>query len=136
MQSGRERRPRPRFGEPAAVLHGAAPPGSVDRARPDQPCAVRGARTRRPRVHRRRGGAAGPGPVTHPARFAAGVVACLLWAMPAHAARAVSFRAADGTNLSASLYEPDRRPAPAVVLIHMLARSRGDWADTAERLRD
>jgi dienelactone hydrolase len=74
--------------------------------------------------------------VTHPAQFAAGVVACLLWAMPAHAARAVSFRAADGTNLSASLYEPDRRPAPAVVLIHMLTRSRGDWADTAERLRD
>ena len=27
-------------------------------------------------------------------------------------------------------------PLPAVVLIHMLTRSRGDWDDTAQRLRD
>ena len=48
----------------------------------------------------------------------------------------MSFRAADGTHLSASLYEPDRRPAPAIVLIHMLTRSRSDWEETAQRLRD
>jgi dienelactone hydrolase len=68
--------------------------------------------------------------------LAGGVMACLLWPVSAEAARTVSFRAADGTHLSASLYEPDRRPAPAVVLIHMLTRSRRDWDDTAQRLRD
>jgi dienelactone hydrolase len=67
---------------------------------------------------------------------AAALVAILLWPASAHAARTVSFRAADGTSLSASLYEPDRRPAPGIVLIHMLTRSRGDWDETAQRLRD
>jgi dienelactone hydrolase len=61
---------------------------------------------------------------------------CLVLAAPAHAERTVSFRAADGTHLSASLHEPDRRPAPGIVLIHMLTRSRSDWNDAAERLRD
>jgi dienelactone hydrolase len=74
--------------------------------------------------------------VTRTAWLAGGLAACLLWPVPAHAARTVSFRAADGTHLSASLYEPDRPPAPGIVLIHMLTRSRGDWDETAQRLRD
>jgi alpha-beta hydrolase superfamily lysophospholipase len=51
------------------------------------------------------------------------------------AARLVSLRAPDGTVVSGALFEPDHRPAPAVVLVHMLTRSRADWNDTAERLR-
>jgi alpha-beta hydrolase superfamily lysophospholipase len=74
--------------------------------------------------------------LTRIAWLTAGFLGSLVWAVPAEAARTVSFRAADGTHLSASLYEPDRRPAPAVVLIHMLTRTRGDWDDTARRLRD
>jgi dienelactone hydrolase len=74
--------------------------------------------------------------VTRTAWLAGGLAACLLWPVPAHAARTVSFRAADGTHLSASLYEPDRPSAPGIVLIHMLTRSRGDWDETAQRLRD
>ena len=63
--------------------------------------------------------------------------AALLVAAPGAeaAARLVSVRAADGTLLSGALFEPDRRPAPAVVLVHMLTRSRADWNDAAERLR-
>ena len=63
--------------------------------------------------------------------------AALLVAAPCAeaAARLVSVRAADGTLLSGALFEPDHRPAPAVVLVHMLTRSRGDWNDAAERLR-
>jgi alpha-beta hydrolase superfamily lysophospholipase len=49
--------------------------------------------------------------------------------------RDVFLRAADGTSLAAALYEPAQRPAPAVVLLHMLTRTRADWDATAERLR-
>jgi alpha-beta hydrolase superfamily lysophospholipase len=64
-------------------------------------------------------------------------VAAVLAAAPGAqaAARLVSLRAADGTLLSGALFEPDHRPAPAVVLVHMLTRSRADWNDAAERLR-
>ena len=49
--------------------------------------------------------------------------------------RVVFLRAADGTPLAGALYEPAHRPARAVVLLHMLTRSRRDWDPTAERLR-
>jgi len=42
----------------------------------------------------------------------------------------------DGTPIAADLYEPPLQPAPAVVLIHMLTRTRLDWAPVAERLQD
>ena len=48
----------------------------------------------------------------------------------------VGFRAADGTQLAGDLYEPLTQPAPAIVLVHMLTRSRLDWAATAERLQE
>jgi alpha-beta hydrolase superfamily lysophospholipase len=55
---------------------------------------------------------------------------------PASAAaeRRVSFRADDGVLLSAGWHEPSARPAPAVVLVHMLGRSRRDWDLAASRL--
>ena len=46
----------------------------------------------------------------------------------------VSFRTADGVTISATWFEPSFRPAPAVILVHMLGRSRRDWDDAASRL--
>ncbi len=39
----------------------------------------------------------------------------------------VSFRTDDGLTLAATWYEPSSRPAPAVIFIHMLQKSRSDW---------
>lgn len=69
-------------------------------------------------------------------RCAAVVVVALAVARPAPAqARVVPLVAADGTSLAASVYEPFNQPAPAVVLLHMLGRSRRDWEESAYRLR-
>ncbi|HVL69890.1 MAG TPA: alpha/beta fold hydrolase [Vicinamibacterales bacterium] len=48
--------------------------------------------------------------------------------------RSVSFVADDGVALAATWYEPSRRPAPAVILLHMLNRSKRDWDTLASRL--
>jgi pimeloyl-ACP methyl ester carboxylesterase len=70
------------------------------------------------------------------AALAAGACATLLGRPVAASSHMVTFRAADGTQLAADLYEPQAQPAPAVVLVHMLTRSRLDWVATAERLQD
>ena len=49
-------------------------------------------------------------------------------------AQRVSFRTDDGVTISAAWYEPSFRPGPAVVLVHMLGRSRRDWDSFASRL--
>jgi alpha-beta hydrolase superfamily lysophospholipase len=60
----------------------------------------------------------------------------VLSAVPSAAAgRAVTFTAPDGVPLSGMLYEATDRPAPAVVLVHMLGRSKDEWASLAERLQ-
>lgn len=46
----------------------------------------------------------------------------------------VSFRTDDGMTLAATFYEPSSRPAPAVILVHMLHRTRRDWELLAQRL--
>ena len=48
----------------------------------------------------------------------------------------VSFRTDDGATIAATWYEPSMRPAPAVILVHMLGRSRRDWDSFASRLAD
>lgn len=58
----------------------------------------------------------------------------LLFAGSAAAAQRVSFRSDDGTTIAATWYEPSSRPAPAVILVHMLHRSRRDWDQVASRL--
>ena len=45
----------------------------------------------------------------------------------------VSFRAEDGTAIAAMWYEPNFRPAPAVILVHMLGRSKRDWDELGQR---
>jgi dienelactone hydrolase len=63
------------------------------------------------------------------------VLACS--ATPVSAAgRLVAFTSTDGTPLTAMLYEASPRPAPAVVLVHMLGRSKDEWSLFAERLQD
>lgn len=65
------------------------------------------------------------------------IVAALAFAPKAVAAgRVVSVTSFDGTQLAATLYEPSSRPSPAVVLVHMLGRSKDDWHNIAERLED
>ena len=46
----------------------------------------------------------------------------------------VTLRTDDGVTLAAQWYEPSSRPAPAVILVHMLHRSRRDWDSFAHRL--
>ncbi len=46
----------------------------------------------------------------------------------------VTIRTEDGVSLAASWYEPSVRPAPAVILVHMLNKSRRDWDTVAARL--
>lgn len=50
--------------------------------------------------------------------------------------RRVTFAADDGVALSGSYYEPSRRPAPGIVLLHMLHRSHADWDAAASQLAD
>jgi alpha-beta hydrolase superfamily lysophospholipase len=49
--------------------------------------------------------------------------------------RSIALRAADGTTLSASIYEAGHQAAPAVVLVHMLRRTHADWNGVAEALQ-
>lgn len=50
------------------------------------------------------------------------------------AGHTVALRTADGTTLSASLYDAGRQ-APAVVLVHMLRRTHEDWDPVADALQ-
>jgi pimeloyl-ACP methyl ester carboxylesterase len=70
---------------------------------------------------------------------AAALVALLL-GLSADAARAastqeVSFKTDDGVTIAGTLYLPGR-PAPAVILVHALSRTREDWSVVANKLAD
>ena len=71
-------------------------------------------------------------------RTMAAVVA--VWSLttsPATASgRAVTFSSLDGTALSGEYFEASARPAPAVVLVHMLTRTRADWGSLPDRIQD
>jgi pimeloyl-ACP methyl ester carboxylesterase len=60
--------------------------------------------------------------------------AALYCARPSAASQRVSLRTDDGVTLAATWYEPSPRPGPAVILVHMLQRSRRDWEGVASRL--
>ena len=72
-------------------------------------------------------------------RRVAAAAACMWLAAcgtPALAAEhAIAMRAADGTTLSAALYDAVHPPAPAIVLVHMLTRTHADWNAVAEQLQ-
>jgi dienelactone hydrolase len=64
-------------------------------------------------------------------------VCLLVVASPIFAAgRSVSFRAEDGRTINGIVFEPSQRPAPAVVLVPMLGRSKDDWDAVGQRLAD
>jgi alpha-beta hydrolase superfamily lysophospholipase len=54
--------------------------------------------------------------------------------VPGVSTQRVTLKADDGAMLSAMWHEPPARPAPAVILVHMLHRSRRDWDAFAHRL--
>lgn len=53
---------------------------------------------------------------------------------PAASTQRITLRTDDGVVLAAMWYEPSTRPAPAVILVHMLQRSRRDFEALASRL--
>jgi alpha-beta hydrolase superfamily lysophospholipase len=71
-------------------------------------------------------------------RAAASLALALLLATPPVPAEArpqrVSLRTADGVLVAGTFFEASRRPAPAVILLHMLTRTRRDWEPVAARL--
>jgi dienelactone hydrolase len=70
-------------------------------------------------------------------RSAVLVLSLVLFSSTAHAAgRLVSFRAEDGRTVDGLMMEANQRPAPAVVLVGMLGRSKDDWQAVAQRLAD
>jgi len=72
------------------------------------------------------------------ARRAVGLAVCTVFlrgaTVAAAAGRPVTLAAADGVTLAGQLYETAARPAPGVVLLHMLSRTRGDWDEVAQQL--
>lgn len=51
------------------------------------------------------------------------------------AGRPVTLVSLDGIPLAAQIYEAPAPPAPGVVLVHMLSRSKADWDEVAGRLQ-
>jgi len=67
--------------------------------------------------------------------LAAAALLSLPWSVPLAAAnQRVTVRTDDGVTIAATWYEPSSRPAPAVILVHMLQKSRRDWDQFASRL--
>ncbi len=70
------------------------------------------------------------------ARVAGGTLLLLATASQVAAAgRPLQLRASDGVAVAATVYDAPSTPAPAVVLVHMLTRTKEDWRPLAERLQ-
>ena len=54
----------------------------------------------------------------------------------AETGRRITVLTEDGVTLAGAYYEPSKRPAPGIVLLHMLRRTHDDWDATASRLAD
>lgn len=71
------------------------------------------------------------------AALSAVLLAGLLFAPSVEAAgRPVTFASTDGVTIAGEYFESTSRPAPAVLLVHMLSKSKGEWRDLPDRLRD
>jgi pyridoxine 5-phosphate synthase len=64
------------------------------------------------------------------------LLSMVLASAEAEAGTRVSFPSAGGVTIAGELYESSARPAPGVVLVHMLSRSHGDWGGLPDRIRD
>jgi sulfane dehydrogenase subunit SoxC len=67
-------------------------------------------------------------------RLAAFLFALLLAPAADAGTQRVTIRTDDGASLAGTWYEPGVRQAPAVILVHMLHRTRHDWDPVATRL--
>jgi pyridoxine 5-phosphate synthase len=52
------------------------------------------------------------------------------------AGRPVTLSSTDGVTIAGEFFEASNHPAPAVVLVHMLTRSKSEWKDLPDRIRD
>jgi pyridoxine 5-phosphate synthase len=52
------------------------------------------------------------------------------------AGRPVTLPSADGVTIAGEFYEGASRPAPAVLLVHMLTRNKSEWGSLPDRLRE
>ena len=52
------------------------------------------------------------------------------------AGRPVTLNSTDGVTIAGEYFEATARPAPTVLLIHMLSRHKGEWGGLPDRLRD
>jgi dienelactone hydrolase len=50
--------------------------------------------------------------------------------------RRITVRTDDGVTLNGTYFDPSRRPAPGIVLLHMLTRTHDDWVAAGARLAD
>jgi dienelactone hydrolase len=50
--------------------------------------------------------------------------------------RAVTFPSSDGVTIAGEFFEASSRPSPAVVLVHMLSKSKDEWKDLPDRIRE
>ena len=64
------------------------------------------------------------------------LLSIVLSSASAAAGTRVSFPSTDGVTLSGEFYESSSRPAPAVLLVHMLSRTHADWDGLPDRIRD
>jgi dienelactone hydrolase len=67
-------------------------------------------------------------------RLAAFLFALLLATAADAGTQRVTIHTDDGASLAGTWYEPGARQAPAVILVHMLHRTRHDWDPVAARL--
>jgi pyridoxine 5-phosphate synthase len=65
------------------------------------------------------------------------LLSILVASPPAEAAGTrVSIPSPDGVTIAGEVYESASRPSPAVLLVHMLSRTRGDWGGLPDRIRE
>jgi dienelactone hydrolase len=71
-------------------------------------------------------------------RFAstAAIAVLLIANLGAANSRRITVRTDDGVTLAGTYFEASRRPAPGIVLLHMLTRTHEDWTAAASRLAD
>ena len=71
------------------------------------------------------------------AALAAIILVVLLTAANARASgRPVTISSSDGVTIAGEFFEASSRPAPAVLLVHMLSKTRAEWRDLPERIRE
>ena len=64
------------------------------------------------------------------------IAALLVTHLSAANSRRITVRTDDGVTLAGTYFEASRRPAPGIVLLHMLTRNHEDWAAAGARLAD